>query len=103
MANILVLAEHDQGHLKLTTLSAVAFAAKVTAEAGGSFDILVIGENVAATVESLRPYGAAVVLSADHAQLKNPLADKYAQIVSEIAMARASTMVVGTASTFSKD
>jgi electron transfer flavoprotein alpha subunit len=103
MANILVLAEHDDGQLKLATLSAVAFARKVVAEVGGSFDILVIGENVAGTAEHLCDYGASAVLVSDHAQLTHPVADKYAQVIADAAKQRAVTMVVGAASTFSKD
>jgi electron transfer flavoprotein alpha subunit len=103
MANILVVAEHDNGQLKQATLSAVAFARKVVAEAGGSFDILVIGENMGGTAELLRPYGASTVLVADHAQLQHPVGDKYAQVIADVAKQRKVTMAVGAASTFSKD
>jgi electron transfer flavoprotein alpha subunit len=103
LANILVLAEHDHGQLKLGTLSAVGFACKLVAETGGAFEILVLGHQVNATVEALRPYGASTVLAADHVQLEHPLADKYAQLIAGIVKERGLTMVVGTASTFSKD
>src|SRR5262245_55117814 len=98
MQHILILAEHEDGQLKLATLSAVAFARKVCAEAGGSFDILVIGENASGIAETLRPYGAAAVLTADHTQLRNPVADKYAQVLSEVARKRNVTMIVAAAS-----
>jgi electron transfer flavoprotein alpha subunit len=103
MANILVIAEHDDGQLKLATLSAVAFAHKVVAVAGGAFEIVVIGENIGGTSEQLRNYGAANVLLADNTQLRHPLGDKYAQVVADVAKQRGSAMVVGAASTFSKD
>src|SRR5689334_16999364 len=103
MPNLLVLAELDEGQLKLATLSAVAFARKVVADAGGAFDILVIGSQVESAAKLLRNYGAASVLLADHAELQNPLADKYAQIIAGLVKQRGSSMVVGTASTFSKD
>ena len=103
MTNILVLAEHDDGQLKQATLSAVAFAHKVVVEAGGSFDILLIGANVSGPAERLRQCGASAVLVADHAQLRHPVSDKYAQVVADIAKQRGPTMVVGAASTFSKD
>src|SRR6266487_412222 len=103
MANILVIAEQDDGQLKLPTLSAVAFAKRVIADVGGSFDVLVVGENVGGTAEPLRNYGAASVLVADHALLKHPLADKCAHVIAQVARQRASTIVVGAASTFSKD
>jgi electron transfer flavoprotein alpha subunit len=103
MSAILVIAEHLGGQLKLATLSAIAFASKVAAQTGGSFDVLVFGENVGGTAEQLRPYGAAAVLIAEHVQLKHPLADRYAQVIAQIARSRAAALVVGAASTFSKD
>jgi electron transfer flavoprotein alpha subunit len=103
MANILVIAEQDLGQLKQATLSAVALARQLVAEAGGAFDILVIGENVGAAAESLRSYGASEVLVADYAVLKYPVGDKYAHIVAEVAAQRGVAMVIGAASTFSKD
>ena len=103
MPIILVLAEHDDGQLKQATLSAVAFAQKVVAVAGGSFDILLMGENMSGTAEGLRAYGATTVLVADNASLKQPVADKYAQVIADVGKERGVTTVVGAASTFSKD
>jgi len=103
MPNILVLAEHDNGQLRLATLSAVAFAAKAVQDTGGSFVILVIGENTGGIAEALRNYGASAVLTADHAQLKNPVSDKYAQVIAGAVKDFGVTMVAGAASTFSKD
>jgi electron transfer flavoprotein alpha subunit len=103
MSKILVLAEHEDGKLKLATLSAVAFARSVTAQAGGSFQILVIGENLASIAEPLGKFGAATVLLAEHAQLKSPVADKYAHVITSLVRKEGFDTVVGTASTFSKD
>ena len=103
MPTILVLAEHEDGQLKQATLSAVGFARKLVVEAGGSFEILVMGENVGGTAEQLCPYGASAVLVADHAQLRHPVSDKYAQVIADVAKERETTMVVAAASTFSKD
>jgi electron transfer flavoprotein alpha subunit len=103
MANLLVIAEHDQGQLKQATLAAVGCAQRVVGEADGSFDILVIGRNVGGIAELLRPYGAAAVLVADDPQLVNPVGDKYAQVVADVATQRGATLVLGAASTFSKD
>ena len=103
MPHVLILAEHEAGQLKLATLAAVGFARRVCAEAGGTFDALVIGENISSVAESLRGYGAATVLTADHPQLTQPLADKFAHVVAAVAKERKATMIVGAASTFSKD
>jgi electron transfer flavoprotein alpha subunit len=103
MPKLLVLAEHEHGQLKLATLSAIAFARKLVSDAGGTFEILVIGENLAGIAESLQSYGAAAVLLADHAQLKHPVSDKYAQVISQVAKERSTSFIVGAGSTFSKD
>lgn len=103
MVTILVIAEHDGGQLKLATLSAVACAAKLAGETGGTFEVLVLGENVGGAAEALRSYAAANVLLADHAALKLPVADKFAQVIADVVRQRGATMVVAAASTFSKD
>jgi electron transfer flavoprotein alpha subunit len=103
MSKILVLAEHEDGKLKLATFSAVAFARSVAAQAGGSFQILLMGENLASIADSLCRTGAASVLLAEHAQLKSPVADKYAHVITSLVRTEGFDTVVGTASTFSKD
>lgn len=100
---VLVVAEHDEGELRLATLAAIRSAQQLCGDAGGEFEIVVLGVSVGAIAESVRNYGAANVLAADHAALEHPLADKYAQVIASVAQARSATMVVGTASTFSKD
>ena len=103
MANVLVIAEHDAGQLKLATLAALGFAHQVCTETGGSYGVLILGEGISTAAELLRGYGAASVLVADHPALKEPLADNYAYVIDEVARAQDVTMVVGAASTFSKD
>jgi electron transfer flavoprotein alpha subunit len=103
MPKILVIAEHEDGQLKLATLSAVAFASKVVAAAGGDFEILVLGSQVTGIAEQLRGYAAASVLVANHEQLKDPLGDRYAQVLAEVVQQRGATLIAGAASTFSKD
>jgi electron transfer flavoprotein alpha subunit len=103
MKNLLVIAEHDSGQLKLATLSAVSCAKKVCAESGGQFEILVLGDAIGSVATSLEGYGAANVFAADHAALKHPLADKYAQVIAQVAKERNSSMILAAASTFSKD
>ena len=103
MPNILVLAEHEGGKLKQATLSAVSFASKLILEAGGSFDILVLGDEVSGVAERLRAYDASAVLVAEHPSLKHPLSDKYAQLIADAVKQRRTTVVAAAASTFSKD
>jgi len=103
MQKVLVIAEHEDGELKLATLSAVAFAAKAVGDAGGTFDIAVLGANIGPIGEQLRSYGAAAVLAADNQHLQHPVANQYAQLIANIAKERGATMVAAAASTFSKD
>jgi electron transfer flavoprotein alpha subunit len=103
MPSTLVIAEHHAGKLKLATLSAAAFAAKVSELTGVPFEILVIGENVGTIANQLQNYGAAAVIIADHSQLKDPVGDKYAQLLADIAKQRGATTIGAAASTFSKD
>ena len=103
MSKVLVIAEHDAGHLKLATLAAVACARKVCAETGGQFQIAVLGSQISSLADQLKSYGAESVLVADHASLLHPLADNYASVIAEMARSQQSTMVIAAASTFSKD
>ncbi|MBI2517972.1 MAG: electron transfer flavoprotein subunit alpha/FixB family protein [Opitutae bacterium] len=103
MQHILVIAEHDNGQLKLASFAAAGFAQQVCAAGGGSFDILLLGSGLAAAAEAVRRAGAATVLTADHPELAHPLADRYAQVIADTAKARSATLVVGATSTFSKD
>lgn len=99
MSHTLVVAEHDQGQLKVASLAAAGFAAAV----GGPYDILLLGSGIAAAAGALRATGARAVLVADHPELAEPLADRYAHVVAAVARARGATMVVGAVSTFAKD
>jgi len=103
MLNILVLAEHDHGQLKLATLAAAGCAQQLCGVSGGTFDLLALGSGLDSVTAALRNCGAANVLMADHPALAEPLADKFAAVIAQVARERGSTMIVGAASTFTKD
>lgn len=100
--HLLVIAELANGQLKSATAAAAGFARKVC-EAGGTFDVLLLGSGIGAAAEAAAFYGAANVLIADDPALQQPTADKYAHIIDEVVRQRGATMVVAAASTFSKD
>lgn len=103
MTKVLVIAEHHNSKLKLATLSAIGFARQVVAETGGAVELLVIGEHLGALAAELSVYGATAVITADHSLLRNPVADKFAQIIAEAARQRGASLVAAAASTYSKD
>lgn len=99
MSKTLVIAECASGKLKKTTHSAIHFAHK----AGLPFDILVIGQGVAAAAEELKSYGAGSVLVADDARFANYVGEAFSPTVSHAAKAGGYSVVVMTASSFGKD
>jgi electron transfer flavoprotein alpha subunit len=101
MADILVVAEAAEGKLKKTTHSAVTFAQAAAKALGGSYSILVIGSGVGDAATEAASLGAAKVLVADDASLKDYLAERYAPTVADLGKSFA--VVVGTASAFGKD
>jgi electron transfer flavoprotein alpha subunit len=100
--HLLVVAELANGQLKSATAAAAGFARQLCA-AGGTFDVLLLGSGISAAAQAAAHYGAAHVLVADDPSLNQPLADKYAHVIDEVARQRGATLVVAAASTFSKD
>ncbi len=101
MSHVLVIAELLDGKIRKSTHSAITFARKV-AEAGGDFSILLVGSGTAAAAPEVAGFGAAKVLVADDASLQNPVAERYAPVVAQVAKSGFDVVVV-TASSFGKD
>ena len=80
MANVLLIAEHDNTALKSATLNAVTAAVKL-----GDIDILVAGQGCAAVAaEAAKIAGIKKVLVADDAAYKNFLAENLAALVAKL-------------------
>lgn len=103
MGKILVLAEHDKGHVKKVTLNALAFARQLAAKSGSSIEIAVLGQQVGGVAAALQGHGAAVVHVADHADLQHALASTWGKVLADLARATGATVVVGAATTMGKD
>ena len=97
--NILVIAELHEGSLRKSTHSAITFARNV----GAPFSILVIGSGTKEAVTEASTFGAQKVLVADDASLKDPLAERYAPVVAEVAKAGNFDVIAVTASSYGKD
>jgi electron transfer flavoprotein alpha subunit len=90
----LVIAEHDNQHLKPATLAAVTAAAK----AGGEVHVLVAGAGCAdVAAQTSRVAGVAKVLLADAPQLANGLAENLAAQVVALAPAYSHIVAAATA------
>lgn len=101
MSHVLVIAELLEGKVRKATHSAIAFARKV-AEAGGDFSILLLGSGSMAAAADVAGFGATKLFVADDASLKDPLAERYAPVVAEVAK-KGFDVVVVTASSYGKD
>ena len=101
MADVLVVAEAAEGKLKKTTHSAVTFAKAAAAALGGTYSILVLGDALGGAGAEAAALGAAKVLVAEDAQLKDYVAERFAPTVA--AVGKGFAVVVGTASAFGKD
>src|ERR1043166_2139252 len=99
MAQTLVLIEHDHGQLKQTSLHAITLARQL----GGEYALLLLGHSLDKIAASLVSYGASAVIVADDPALAEPLADRYARVIAEVARKRGAMTLLATSSTFSKD
>ncbi|WP_394838504.1 electron transfer flavoprotein subunit alpha/FixB family protein [Pendulispora rubella] len=97
--NILVIAELHEDSLRKSTHSAVTFAKNV----GAPFSILVLGSGADKAAQEAATFGAQKVLVADDASLKDPLAERYAPVIAQVAKAGNFDVVVVTASSYGKD
>jgi electron transfer flavoprotein alpha subunit len=102
MPNVLVLAEHHDGQLPKTTLSAIAAGRAYAAKTGGTCAAALLGSGVGALGAEVAEYGLQVHVADDPA-LANYLADAYASVLVEIAKAAGADAVVGAASAQGKD
>jgi electron transfer flavoprotein alpha subunit len=101
MANVLIVAEQANGHLRKATLHALGAGKALAARTGGTLSIALLGKGVGAVAEALKAYGDVAV--ADAPLLEHYLAEAYAPVVAEIARARQATYVGAAASAFGKD
>ena len=99
MAESLILIEHDRQQVKRPSLHAITLAR----ELGGDYALLVLGHGLEGIAASLVSYGASAVVVADDPALAEPLADRYAAVIGEVAQKCGAKTVIGTSSTFSKD
>ena len=98
-ANTLILIEHDRREVKRASLHAVTAARQL----GGSFALLLVGQDLEEMAKSLGSLGAGTVILADDTVLAEPLADRYAVVVANAVEKLGATTLLGTSSTFSKD
>jgi len=98
---ILVIAEHDGEVIRSGTRSAIGFANSVAEQTNGAVECLVLGHKISNVCHNAALN--AVVLSADYRALANPVADRYAEVIANVASQREPNLVVAAATTFARD
>jgi len=99
MAESLILIEHDRQQVKRASLHAITLARQL----GGEYALLIIGQSLDKIAASLVTYGASAVIVADDPALAEPLADRYATVIAQVARECGAKTVLGISSTYSKD
>lgn len=98
---ILVIAERDDQIIRRASKSAVSFAYNVADQTGGNVECLILGHQLDAVAEAAAKY--APVLIADSEALAQPLADRFAHVIAEVARERRADLIVAASNTFAKD
>ncbi len=98
---ILVIAERDGQCVRRASRAALSFAYDVASQTGGNVECLVLGHHLDTVAEAAAHY--APVLIADSAALANPLADRYAHVITKVAKERRADLIVAASNTFAKD
>jgi len=99
--SILVVAEHDGAHARPGSFSALAVARDLGAHSGECVELLVIGSSVDSVAADAARFAPVIVV--DQPLLANPTADRYAQIIADVAKARQAGSIVASSTTFAKD
>jgi electron transfer flavoprotein alpha subunit len=97
--HVLVVIEHDGKQVKPASLKAISAARQL----GGSYSLLCIGNDIESVTASLLGFTAMKVFVSDHALLADPIADRYARVVADIAIEGKAQTVIAASSTFSRD
>jgi electron transfer flavoprotein alpha subunit len=95
----LVLVEHDGQRVKRSSLAGIELARRL----GGTYFLALLGSGLGAIAPGLQGYGAESVLVMDDAVLAEPLADRYAVALAQLARSVGANCVLGVSSTFTKD
>jgi electron transfer flavoprotein alpha subunit len=98
---VLVVAEHDTRMVRAGSRPALAFAAALAGETGGSVACLLLGHHLEAAARSAA--ALAPVLAADSAALAQPVADRLARVIADVVRSRGFDLLTAAATTFARD
>jgi electron transfer flavoprotein alpha subunit len=101
--NILVITEQRDGAFRKVSFEAIGEARRLAESAGGEAVALVLGEGIGDLAAQCGAYGAARVLTADHAELKEYNPEAYAAAVAAAVEKESPAVIIVGASSQGKD
>jgi electron transfer flavoprotein alpha subunit len=103
MGDVLVIAEHHNGHFPKTTLVGINAALEMASKRGGHCAAVVLGDKLDALLSELAKYGVTKVIGLEDPRLSATLADAAAQAVAALVKKLGAESVMATATAMSKD
>ena len=95
--SILVVAEHDGAHARPGSFSALAVARDLATRSGERAELLVVGSGLDSVAADAARFAPVIVV--DSPLLANPTADRYAQIIADVAKALEAGSIVANSTT----
>ena len=103
MGDVLVIAQILDGEVKKSTNSAVTFASQAASFLGGSYTVMVLGDDLSSQSDALAKLGAAKVLLAQAPGLDQAMPERWAPIVAQVVKAGGYQVVCSPSSSTGKD
>ncbi len=103
MGDVLVFAEHQDGHFPKTTLVAIHAGLELAKKRGGNAIAVVAGDAPESAAAEIAKYSVSKVIALKHPVLKNYLADSHAQALASLAKKTGAEFILATATAIGKD
>jgi len=103
MSNVLVIAEHEHGHLRKVNWSVLSFAKKAAAITGGEVIVALLGAGLGDAAKQVAQFDVAKVIVVDDSTLENYLTGEFASAVAGVAENADARIVCTVASLRGKD
>ena len=103
MSSVCIIAEHQDGKPKKSTLSAITFGRQAAEKIGAELCLIVIGNAVSGVADELKSYGASKIVLADDPGLENYTAETWSFAAAQAAKSCGAGIVGMSSGTTGKD
>lgn len=103
MSSVCIIAEHQNGKIKKSTLNAITFGREAAEKLAAEFCLIVIGHDISGVADALKNFGAARIILADAPDLANYTAETWSYVAAEAAGKHDAVLVGMASGTTGKD